>query len=140
MLYFDSSLVVSLMSSEVRTAELQQWFSGLDPGGLCLSDWVRTEFYSAMSLKRRPGQLSVDQRRRAELVFNRYAGAYFKTLKIPSAHCRRAASIAGREDINIRAADALHLAIAEANGTTICTLDNKMHHAAAVLKIACLVP
>jgi predicted nucleic acid-binding protein len=140
MLYFDSSLIVSLLSSEARTVELQGWFSRLNPEMLYLSHWVLTEFQSAMSFKRRTGQLSIDQRQRAELIFGSYVDSYFKTLPVTSRHFHRAADIAGREDINIRAADALHLAIAEASGATVCTLDNKMHHAAGMLEIACLVP
>lgn len=31
MLYFDFSLIVSLLSSEARPVELQRWFSDLDP-------------------------------------------------------------------------------------------------------------
>ena len=140
MQYFDSSLIVSLLSSELRTHDLQQWFSGLDPESLYLSEWVLTEFQSAMSFKRRTGQLSFDQRERAEKLFRSYVGAYFKVLKVDTAHFRRAAIIAGREDINLRAADALHLAVAEVYGATMCTLDNKMRHAADVLEIAALTP
>lgn len=53
---------------------------------------------------------------------------------------RRAAEIVGYDDINLRAPDALHLAIAEAHSATICTLDMKMHQAAAAVGIGRLMP
>jgi predicted nucleic acid-binding protein len=140
MLYFDSSLVVSLLSSEMRTEELQSWFSGLDADRLCMSDWNITEFQSAMSFKRRTNQISAQERQQAEAVFNRYIEDYFGVLRVTSRHFIRAAEIAGRDDINIRAADALHLAVAEAHSAMICTLDRKMQQAAGVLPISCLMP
>jgi len=93
-----------------------------------------------MSFKRRTGQLSGDQRKRAEPVFRSYVDLYFKVVPVTSPHFHRAAEIVGHEDINIRAADALHLAVAEANGATVCTLDYKMHNAANVLEIGSLAP
>jgi predicted nucleic acid-binding protein len=140
MLYFDSSLIVSLLSSEVRTESLQLWFSKLDGSELYISAWNITEFQSAMSFKRRTGQITAEQRQRAEAVFHQYVNDYFKLLAVTSADFHHAAAIAGRDDINIRASDALHLAIVEAWDATICTLDKKMHQAAGVLKISCLVP
>lgn len=140
MRYFDSSLVVSLLSNELRTESLQQWFSGLDPTELCISEWNLAEFRSAMSFKRRTQQMTIDQRQRAEAVFQHYVGSYFKLLPVTSFDFRRAAEIADREDINIRAADALHLAVAEAHGATLCTLDKKMYVAAGVLSMHRLVP
>jgi predicted nucleic acid-binding protein len=140
MLYFDSSLLVSLLSSEPRTAELQKWFSTRDPERLCLSEWSITEFQSAMSFKRRTGQLSAHQRVLSELVFKHYVESYFRIVHVRSQNFHRAAEIAGREDINLRAPDALHLAIAECLPSTVCTLDSNMHRAALVLEIDSVIP
>lgn len=140
MLYFDSSIIVSMLSSEARTEELLSWFSELEPGNLYASHWNITEFHSAMSFKIRTAQINSEQRQSAERLFGAYLADYFQMLAISPQNFRRAAEIAGRDDINIRAADALHLAVAEASGVTICTLDKKMHHAAGMLEIACLIP
>lgn len=140
MLYFDTSLLVSMLSSESRTPDLQRWFSTLNDDLLCLSDWAFTEFQSAMSFKRRTGQLTPAQRERAELIFQRYVDSYFRILPVRSFHFHRAAHIAGREDINLRAADALHLAVGEAHHATICTLDHKMLHAAKNLGVRTIAP
>ncbi|MDB5551065.1 MAG: VapC toxin family domain ribonuclease [Rhizobium sp.] len=140
MFYLDSSILVCLFSNEARTRDVQTWREERKNEVVWVSDWNITEFHSAMSFKRRTAQMSVEQRRDAEVLFKACLKLYPDVLNISSAHFRRAATIAGREDINIRAADALHLAIVEASGATICTLDNKMHHAAGVLEIACLAP
>ena len=140
MLYFDSSTVVCMLSGEERTEEILSWFSELEPTDLCMSDWNITEFHSAMSFKRRTGQLTAEQRQNAERLFVAYLKDYFQVLSLSSADFRRAASIAGRDDINIRASDALHLAVAEAHGATICTLDKKMNQAAGAIGVDCLIP
>ena len=140
MLYFDTSLLVAMLSSEPRTPELQLWFSALDPENLCLSEWALTEFQSAMAFKRRTGQLTPDQRERAELIFQRYVGSYFKILPVRSLHFYRAADIAGQEDINLRAADALHLAVGESHHAVMCTLDKRMLHAANILGVQTIAP
>lgn len=140
MLYFDSSVLVCLLSSEVRTEAVQAWFSELDPDALLMSDWNITEFYSALSFKRRTRQLSPEQRSQAEKLFEIYRETYFKLVPISSTHFHRAALIAGREDINIRAADALHLAIAEVGKATLCTLDRKMNDAADAMGVDCFIP
>lgn len=140
MYYLDSSVLVCMFSNEARTRDAQAWGETLENEDVWISDWNLTEFNSAMSFKRRTAQMSLMQRQEAEALFAAYLKRFPNILKISTAHFRRAAEIAGREDINIRAADALHLALAEDHGATVCTLDNKMHHAAVVLDIACLIP
>ena len=140
MYYLDSSVLVCMFSNEKRTRDVQAWRSTLKSEDVWISDWNLTEFSSAMSFKRRTVQISLLQRREAEALFAAYLKRFPNILKISTAHFHRAAEIAGREDINIRAADALHLAVAEDSGATVCTLDNKMRDAAVVLEVACLIP
>jgi hypothetical protein len=140
MFYLDSSVLVSLFSNEAYTPVVRAWHAGLDPEEVFLSVWNIPEFYSAMSFKRRTDQMSAEQRAAAEQLFEAYRKNYPNTLDVSIENFHRAALIAGREDINIRAADALHLAIAETNEATICTLDRKMHEAAKALGLDCLIP
>jgi predicted nucleic acid-binding protein len=140
MLYLDSSVLVCLFSSEDRTHAIQAWREELRCEDMRMSEWNVTEFYSAMSFKRRTAQMSVEQRHHAEALFRNYLKNYPAVLAVSTANFRRAATIAGRDDINIRAADALHLAIAEKYRAKLCTLDKKMHEAAGTLEIDCLVP
>ena len=140
MFYLDSSVLVCMFSNEARTRSMQDWRAKLPGESVWISEWNIAEFHSAMSLKRRTAQMTVMERHRAEMLFEAYLKLYPNIFSVVSAHFRRAAAIAAREDINIRAPDALHLAVAEANGATVCTLDNKMHQAAEVLQIDCLIP
>ena len=140
MFYLDSSVLVCLFSNEARTREIQISRAALEGERVWLSDWNLTEFSSAMSFKRRTAQISAEQRLNAEALLDVYLRLYPGILAVRSEHFRYAASIAGREDINIRAADALHLAIAKESNATLCTLDAKMHQAAAILNIDSLKP
>jgi predicted nucleic acid-binding protein len=140
MFYLDTSVLVCMFSNEMRTREVQAWRATLRDDDVWISDWTLTEFSSAMSFKRRTAQMSLVQRQDAEDLFAAYIKRFPHVVKVSTFNFHRAAEIAGREDINIRAADALHLAIAEANGATVCTLDNRMQRAAGLLEIACLAP
>jgi predicted nucleic acid-binding protein len=51
----------------------------------------------------------------------------------------RAARIADQYELGIRAADALHLAIAFAYGATLCTLDRRLSAAGPPLGVATLL-
>lgn len=140
MFYLDSSVLVALFSNESHTTVVRTWHATLEPSTVWLSVWNIPEFYSAMSFKRRTAQMSAEQRATAERLFKDYRLDYPNILPAVTRHFQRAATIAGREDINIRAADALHLAIAEANNATLCTLDKKMSEAAKAIDIECFMP
>jgi hypothetical protein len=57
MLYLDTSILVSALTNEADTAAVQAWLAGQVARDLTISDWVVTEFSSAMSIKLRSGQL-----------------------------------------------------------------------------------
>jgi uncharacterized protein len=91
---------------------------------------VSAEFSSAVSLKIRTGEITVEQR--AEIVsrWRRAVSAHFATADIEKRHFETAANMADNYALALRAGDALHIAIAQNTDCTLVTVDKQMAKAA----------
>lgn len=132
-LYLDTSVLVAALTSESATDRVQTWLDRQTPGTLNISDWVLTEVASALSLKIRTGQISVEHRARALTQFTRLAVQSLFTLPVQSVHFHTAARFTDQATLGLRAADALHLAIAADHGLTLATLDQTLARAGIAL-------
>jgi uncharacterized protein len=135
MLYLGTSILVSALTNEADTAAVQAWLAGQVARDLTISDWVVTEFSSAMSIKLRSGQLGPDHRAAALASFTRLAAETLRILPVERASFRTAARFADQPTLNLRAGDALHLAICAEWGATLCTLDRRLGEAAPVVGV-----
>lgn len=125
-LYLDTSLLVAALTNEAESGGIQNWLGQQAPGSLAISDWVTTEFSSALSIKLRTGQIEFDHRADALAMFARLTAESLTILPVSGLQFRTAARFADQHLLGLRAGDALHLAICADEGATLCTLDRHL--------------
>jgi uncharacterized protein len=136
-IYCDTSLLVAGLVNEPRTVDVQQWLEKQPAGSLFISDWSVTEFSSALSVKVREKKLTLEDRAKALAKWTTLREESLVVLSVMAEHFTIAAIYAERANLGLRAGDALHLAIAAANGCGLATLDSKQRKAAVELGIPC---
>jgi hypothetical protein len=62
MRYLDTSILVAALTREPRTGDMQAWLASQAADTLCISEWVITEFSSALSMKIRMDLLTPNER------------------------------------------------------------------------------
>lgn len=126
MIYVDTSVIVALLTVEPRTQDVTAWYAGLDdtPAG---SDWLLTEFYSALSIKLRTGQINETNAKRVRKEFELLAKGGLRIVPVSRDAFGRAAEMVRQHDHGLRAGDSLHLAVAlELGASHMATLDGTL--------------
>ena len=139
MLYLDTSVVVAATTNEPRTADVLAWFDLQDPEELAISDWVVTEFSSALSIKLRTRQIEAAERADALAAFAGLCANALAVLPVSRAQFRTAARFADQHALGLRGGDALHLAICGDQRATLCTLDRPQSEACTALGISTIL-
>jgi uncharacterized protein len=139
MLYLDTSLLVSALTNEEETEAVQEWLAQQDARELTISDWVMTEFSSALSIKLETGQLATEHRAAALATLTRLAAETFRVLAVERPSFRAAARLADQHALNLRAGDALHLAVCADHGAMLCTLDRRLGEAGPLVGVETLL-
>ena len=135
MLYLDTSLLVAVLTNEAETERMQSWLGQQAEDDLAISDWVATEFSSALSMKLRAGHIEPTHRADALAMFTRLTTDNFLVVPVSRLQFRTAARFADQHTLGLRAGDALHLAVCADHGATLCTLDRRLSDAGSVLGI-----
>jgi len=134
--YLDTSLLVSSLTEQAASDRVLSWLTrhvSTDPR---ISDWVVTEFASALSVKIRMGRLSAENRTKASSLFTRLQGDSIAVAPITREHVQAAARFANQFGPGLQAGDALHVAATTEPGATICTLDKRLSEVAVALGVS----
>ena len=138
--YLDTSILVSAIAAEAESLRVQTWLASQQPDQLRISEWVTVEVSSALALKVRTRQLTPSERLAGLSMFKDLALRNFEVLGVLPRHFREAAALIDRGALPLRAADALHLAVAMGDGATLCTLDRGFEAAARAYGVKTLRP
>jgi len=139
MFYLDTSVLVSALTNEPRSSSVDEWLSRHEVGDLSISDWVITESSSALSIKVRTGVIDTALRGAILAQFTQLSVNMFGKLPVEASAFRTAARFCDQSQLNLRAGDALHLAICADHGATLCTLDQRLGHAAPLVGVGCIM-
>ena len=122
-MYVDTSVIVSLLTDEPKTQACKDWFSGLRQAPMS-GDWLVTEFYSAIALKQRTGQLrEKDVKATMHQFENLTNNGGIKLMLIARETFAKAGKLT-QQYANTRAGDALHLSVAmQCEAKAFVTLD-----------------
>jgi len=92
MLYLDTSLLVAALTNETETERMQRWLGQQAEDDLAISDWVVTEFSSALSIKLRAGHIEPAHRADALAMYARLTTNNFLVVTVSRLQFRAAAS------------------------------------------------
>ncbi|TAK83969.1 MAG: PIN domain-containing protein [Betaproteobacteria bacterium] len=133
MVYVDTSALVPAFIREPKSAAILAWIESSGER-LAISEWSVTEFASAAAIKVRTGQVTAPLAKRAWTRFLDFAEKHCLIAVPNRAEFRRAADLAGDPSRNLRAGDAIHLAIAEAlQAKGVLTFDGGMSESVKAL-------
>jgi predicted nucleic acid-binding protein len=126
MIYVDTSVIVALLTVEPKTQSVTDWYAGLSDTPIC-SDWLLTEFSSALSMKLRTGQINEANAKRVRKEFALLAEGGLRIAPVSRSAFEHAAEMVKPHTHGLRAGDSLHLAVAlELGATSMATLDGTL--------------
>lgn len=117
MIYLDTSAAVPLFVPEPASAAVETWLeSCADP--LVSSDWIVTEFASALSLKLRRGEIKASHAQAVWKDFGNFCRGGLRLVPVGRPAFQAAAEMIREAKSGLRAGDSLHLAAALDIGAT----------------------
>lgn len=135
MIYVDTSVFVALCTTEPKSDDVAKWYIN-SSAKMISSTWAFTEFSSALSLKVRTGQITEKQSREAWKKFDGLCQNDIELLPIENKVYYSAGIVVIDSKSNLRAGDALHLAVAkQLKSKSLATLDKVLAKNASNVKI-----
>lgn len=136
MIYLDTSAAIPLFVSEPSSDAVDTWFESCDET-LIASDWILTEFASALSLKVRRGEIEPKQAQGAWKNFESFSQSGLRLVPVSRQAFSHAARLIQNVSSGLRSGDSLHLAMALETGTAgIATADANLARNAQLMGLA----
>ena len=125
--YLDTSYIAPLFVPEATSGRIAERLSSVPSGTLATSHWTRVEFCSLLARHRRMNLMTGQQTDEAEAMFERMLSRTVNLLPTDVADHEAAMGLLRSRSTNLRAPDALHLAVARNHRVaTILTLDKTL--------------
>jgi uncharacterized protein len=135
-IYLDTSVVVPLLVRERESSRVRRRLAGFAPGELAISDWMQTEFVSALGIKVRIRDLERQTALDVASAFQSLADESLTVLTPEARDFSLASQYLERFETGLRAGDALHLAIASNHGAgKLYSLDRALVKCARDLRL-----
>jgi predicted nucleic acid-binding protein len=130
-LYLDTSVIVPLFIDDLFSARAHRALT-TRPLDIITGDFAAAEFASALAMRCRMKILTIDEARDAFADFDMWI-AKMDSSETSSPDIRAAESILRRLDLDLRAPDAIHIALAQRLGAELATFDTRMAECAQAL-------
>ena len=128
--------MVSALTLEVHSPQVQDWLGRQGLQRCVVSTWVVAELSSALSIKLRTRQITLNDRAAALTALHQLLDESMTIVPVHDAAFRLATHFADRHELGIRSGEALHLAICAEAGFTLCTLDRRLAQAGPALGVS----
>ena len=136
MLYFDTSFLAPLILPEATSDQIAAFVDRLPAEEFTVSHWTRVEFSSLIAREVRMGGLDIEAGRRADARFDAMVDESFSVLLPTAEDFALAKRYLGQFETGLRAADALHLAVANNHrAVAIYSLDKTLLNAGKILDL-----
>lgn len=123
MIYLDTSVAIPLFVPEPASDAIDAWFESCDDT-LISSDWILTEFSSALSIKVRRGEIEKKQAQAAWKDFECFCQSGLRLVPVSRRAFTQAAQLVRNVPGGLRSGDSLHLSMALVAGAdSIATAD-----------------
>ena len=130
----DASLLVALFTNDPSTKRAEAALRKIWPI-LIVSDFAAAEFASAVARRVRMAELTTEDARRAFSAFDEWIRRTAKQVVLEATDLTTAIGFLRRLDLNLRAPDAINLAMSQRAGAQIATFDDRMRINASALRL-----
>ena len=136
MIYLDTSAAIPMFVPEPASDAVDAWFESCDDP-LISSDWILTEFASALAIKERRGEIGQKQAQTAWKDFESFCQSGLRLVPVSRQAFEHAARLARNVRSGLRSGDSLHLSMAlEVGAASVVTADATLEKNARSMGLA----
>ena len=136
MIYLDTSVAIPMFVPEPASDAVDAWFESCDDP-LISSDWILTEFASALAIKERRGEIDQKQAQTAWKDFESFCQSGLRLVPVSRQAFEHAARLARNARSGLRPGDSLHLSMAlEVGAASVATADATLEKNARSMGLA----